>query len=142
MSDQLLRLRQGASSTHKYTLQFCTLAATSGWNEAALLSAYRQGLETSIRAQMAIFDDSIGLESFMLKANRIAQRLSACHTAEAAHQPASPANGPQYQNPCKWTQLASPVKNVLAEWQRGCVFTVLRLITSSGHAPTKPHIQR
>ncbi len=99
VSDQLLRLRQGTSSTHEYTLQFRTLAATSGWNEAALLGAYRQGLDTSIHAQMAIFHDSIGLESFMLKANRIAQRLSACHTAEAAHQPASPANGSPVPEP-------------------------------------------
>ncbi len=80
-------------------MQFRTLAAASGWNEAGLLSAYRQGLETSIRAQMAIFDDSIGLESFMLKANRIARRLSACHTAKAAHQPASPANGSPVPEP-------------------------------------------
>ncbi len=99
VSDQLLRLRQGTSSTHEYTLQFRTLAATSGWNEAALLGAYRQGLDPSIRAQIAIFDDSVGLESFMLKANRIAQRLSACQTAEAAHQPASPANGSPVPEP-------------------------------------------
>ncbi len=49
MSDQLLRLCQGASSTNEYTLQFRTLVATSGWNEAALLSAYRQGLDPHIR---------------------------------------------------------------------------------------------
>ncbi len=60
VSDQLLRLRQGTSSTHEYTLQFRTLAAASGWNEAALLSAYRQGLETSIRAQMAILTIPLG----------------------------------------------------------------------------------
>ncbi len=64
VSDQLLRLHQGTSSTDEYTLQFCTLAATSGWNEVALLSACRQALEPRIRAQMAIFDDSVGLESF------------------------------------------------------------------------------
>ncbi len=81
MSDQLLRLRQGTSSTHEYTLQFRTLAATCGWNEAALIGVYRQGLDTNIRTQMAIFDDAVGLESFMQKANRIAQRLSTCHTA-------------------------------------------------------------
>ncbi|XP_058604706.1 uncharacterized protein LOC131522871 isoform X2 [Onychostoma macrolepis] len=71
VSDQLLRLRQGTSSTHGYTLQFRTLAASSGWNEAALISAYRQGLESTIRKQMAIYDDSLGLEGFMQRANRI-----------------------------------------------------------------------
>ncbi|KAI2647695.1 Transposon Tf2-11 polyprotein [Labeo rohita] len=37
---------------------------TSGWNEVALLGAYRQGLNPEIRAAMALYDDSIGLESF------------------------------------------------------------------------------
>lgn len=53
VSDQLLRLRQGISSTSDYALHFRTLATTSGWNEAALVSACRQGLDPRIRAQMA-----------------------------------------------------------------------------------------
>ncbi len=99
VSDQLLRLRQGTSSTNEYTLRFRTLAATSGWNEAALPSAYRQGLETRIRAQMAIYDDSIGLESFIQRTSRIAQCLSACRSTEATHQPVSPANGSPVTEP-------------------------------------------
>ncbi len=71
VSDQLLRLHNGTSSTNKHTFQFRTMAATSGWNEAALLSVYRQGLDSGIGAQMAIYGDSVGLESFMQKANRI-----------------------------------------------------------------------
>ncbi|KAL0173126.1 hypothetical protein M9458_033437, partial [Cirrhinus mrigala] len=43
-SDQLFRLQQGTSSVNDYTLHFRTLAAASGWNETALLGAYRQGL--------------------------------------------------------------------------------------------------
>ncbi len=39
VTDQLMRLRQGASSTTDYILKFHTLVATSGWNEVALLSA-------------------------------------------------------------------------------------------------------
>ncbi len=75
VSDQLLRLLQGAKSTLEYTVHFRTLAATSGWNETALLSAYRQGLDPRIRTQMVIYDVSVVLESFMQKANRIAQRF-------------------------------------------------------------------
>uniref|UniRef100_A0A673N998 DUF4939 domain-containing protein n=1 Tax=Sinocyclocheilus rhinocerous TaxID=307959 RepID=A0A673N998_9TELE len=70
-----------------------------GWNEAALLSAYRQGLDPRLHAQMAISDDNVGLENFMLRANRIAQRLSACHTHEAAHQSAAPAASPPVPEP-------------------------------------------
>lgn len=62
--DQILRLRQGTSSTSDYTLQFCTLLVTSGWNKATLLSTYRQGLDPCIRAQTVIYDDTMGLESF------------------------------------------------------------------------------
>ncbi len=92
MSDQLLRLHQGTSSTDDYTLHFRTLVATSGWNEAALLSAYRQGLDPRIRSQMAIYDDSVG-------ANWISQRFAACHTTETAHQSVSPATGSPVPEP-------------------------------------------
>lgn len=64
--NQLLWLRQGTSSTSDYLLQFSTLAATSSWNEASLLSTYRQGLDPHIRAQMVIYDDdTMGMENFM-----------------------------------------------------------------------------
>ncbi len=86
--DQLLRLRQG-TSTSDYTLQFRTLAATSSWNEAALLSAYSQWLDPRSRAQMAIYDDTMGLENFMQRASRISQRLSHCQPEENRHLPAS-----------------------------------------------------
>ncbi len=100
MSDQLLSLRQGTSSTNMYTLHFRTLVAASGWKEKCpLLSAYQQGLGTIICAQMAIYGDSVGLESFMQRANRISQCLSACHMTEAAHQPVSPAKGSPVPEP-------------------------------------------
>ncbi len=98
MSDQLLRLRQGASSTNEYTLPFRTLVATTGWNEVAFLSAYRHGLDNRICAQMVIFD-YFGLESFMQKANRISQCLSAYHSTEATHQSVSPATGSPVPEP-------------------------------------------
>ncbi len=47
------------SSASDYTLQSGTLAASCGWNETALLTAYRQGLDPRIRAQMAIYDDNV-----------------------------------------------------------------------------------
>lgn len=56
--DQLIRLRQGRSTVSDYTLQFCTLAPAGGWNESALFTAYRQGLDSQICTQMAIYDDN------------------------------------------------------------------------------------
>ncbi len=108
MQDQLLRLRQKESSVDDYTLEFCTLAATSGWNEATLLSAYRLGLKPRIRAQMAIYDNNVGLESFMQCVSRISQCLTACYKDGAAHQLASPASGPLVTEPMQMdsTQLS------------------------------------
>ncbi|KAL0148369.1 hypothetical protein M9458_056349 [Cirrhinus mrigala] len=57
-SDQLFQLQQGSSSVNEYTL-----AAASVWNEVALLGPYRQGLNPEIRTAMALYNDSIGLES-------------------------------------------------------------------------------
>ncbi|KAL0185316.1 hypothetical protein M9458_021013, partial [Cirrhinus mrigala] len=56
-----------------------------GWNEAALLSAYRQGLDPLICAQVSIYDDTVGLENIMLLAS-----LSDCQPPEATNQLAAP----------------------------------------------------
>ncbi|KAI2648695.1 Transposon Tf2-8 polyprotein [Labeo rohita] len=90
-SDQLFRLRQGSSSVNDYTLHFRMLAATSGWNEVALLGAYWQGLNPDIRAAMALYDDSIGLESFLQRTTRVSQWLAACQPPVTATQSASVA---------------------------------------------------
>ncbi|KAL0172763.1 hypothetical protein M9458_033074, partial [Cirrhinus mrigala] len=90
-SDQLFRLQQGSSTVNDYTLRFRTLAAASGWNETALLGAYRQGPNPEIRAAMALYDDSIGLETFLQRTTRVSQRLAACQPLVTAPQSASVA---------------------------------------------------
>ncbi|KAL0153949.1 hypothetical protein M9458_050706, partial [Cirrhinus mrigala] len=90
-SDQLFRLHQGTSSVNHYTLHFRTLAAASGWNEKALLGAYRQGLNPDLRAAMALYDDSIGLEAFLQRTTKVTQNLAACQPPITAPQPASVA---------------------------------------------------
>ncbi|KAK3538694.1 hypothetical protein QTP86_013036 [Hemibagrus guttatus] len=42
--EELCKLQQGTLMVTEYAIQFRTLAAKSGWNEQALLAAYRQGL--------------------------------------------------------------------------------------------------
>lgn len=46
--DRLFTLRQGRRSVANYAVEFGTLAAESGWNEPALLCAFRQGLNDSV----------------------------------------------------------------------------------------------
>ncbi len=99
IGDQLIRLHQGTSSVSVYTLQFRTLAAACGWNETALLTTYRKGLDPQIRTQMAIYDDNVGLESFIQKAVKISQWLTTCLPDETAHSQASPAACPPVPEP-------------------------------------------
>lgn len=75
--NQLYHLCQNKSSVSDYTLQFHTLANFSGWKETALMTPFRQGLNPDIRQQMTIYDDVIGLESF-IQSTRISQHLTAC----------------------------------------------------------------
>ncbi len=89
--DELFQLRQADSSIHEYTLRFRTLAAGSGWNEVALLSTYRRGLNLALRQHMSIYDDSVGFESFLHKAARVSQRLTACHMDDIPIASASPS---------------------------------------------------
>ncbi|KAI2647957.1 Transposon Tf2-9 polyprotein [Labeo rohita] len=76
--DELIKLKQAKNNIHDYTLRFLALAASSGWNDVALLAAYRKGLQPTIRRQMAIYEDTVSLESFIKKAIHISQHLSAC----------------------------------------------------------------
>ncbi len=65
----------------------------------ALITAYHQGLGTQIKIKMAIYDENVGLESFIQRAVRISQRLTACLPAETAHSQASPAACPPVPEP-------------------------------------------
>ena len=76
--DQLLTLKQGDSTMADYALMFRTLSLASGWNEPALISVFRQGLTPTLQRQLALFDDTAGLEGLIQRAIRVAQRLAAC----------------------------------------------------------------
>ncbi|XDV31537.1 hypothetical protein PO909_002528 [Leuciscus waleckii] len=94
--DQLFRLRQGNSSVSDYALRFRTIAASSGWNEIALMTAYRQGLNSDICLQLAIYDDTIGIEKRIQRSILIAQHRTACFQNPSARPPrlSEPVNPP------------------------------------------------
>ncbi|KAL0190803.1 hypothetical protein M9458_013501, partial [Cirrhinus mrigala] len=75
-----------SSSVHEYTIHFCTLTVASGWNTVVLLSTYCQGLNLEIRTAMVLYDDTIGLESFLQRTTRVSQCLAACQTLVTAPQ--------------------------------------------------------
>ncbi|KAK3575091.1 hypothetical protein QTP86_020705 [Hemibagrus guttatus] len=90
IGERLCRLRQGSMTVSDFALQFQTLTAASGWNEQALITTYRQGLNPRIRLHLAAYEDSIGLEKFIQLSIRVATRMQLCFE-EHQDQSLSPA---------------------------------------------------
>ncbi|KAL0185695.1 hypothetical protein M9458_017365, partial [Cirrhinus mrigala] len=74
----------------EYSVKFRTLAASSGWNEMALLTTYRQGLEPNLRMMLAPYDDSMGLERFIQMTIRCAASISSYSNSSMSTGGASP----------------------------------------------------
>lgn len=51
-SQRLLQLQQGAGSVADYAIEFRILAASSGWNNAALLPVFRRGLLEGLQLEL------------------------------------------------------------------------------------------
>ncbi|KAL0150107.1 hypothetical protein M9458_054534 [Cirrhinus mrigala] len=95
--EQLYHLKQGAMTTHEYSLRFRTLAAASGWNERSLLTTYRLGLEPKFRLQLAALDDNMGLEKFIQQSLRCSDRMKSYQSnqetvSNALLRPSEPIN--------------------------------------------------
>jgi len=88
--DQLLQLHQGKKTIAEYSLEFRTLASNSGWNERLLISVYRRGLNPALRLQLAIYDDSLGIEKFIQQAIHVQQRSQNCYRDDLCCHSASP----------------------------------------------------
>ncbi|KAK3537159.1 hypothetical protein QTP70_002654 [Hemibagrus guttatus] len=78
VGEELCRLQQGKLTVPEYALQFRTLAAKSGWNEQALLAAYRQGLNPQVRLHIAAYEDAMGLERLIQLSIRVAACMQSC----------------------------------------------------------------
>lgn len=82
----LLSLCQGHRSVLDYTIEFCTLAADSGWNNSALVDAYLNGLSAIVKDQLVSLDILEELDRVVALTNKIDRRLRD-HEREAAHAP-------------------------------------------------------
>uniref|UniRef100_A0A9J7X2D2 Retrotransposon gag domain-containing protein n=1 Tax=Cyprinus carpio carpio TaxID=630221 RepID=A0A9J7X2D2_CYPCA len=88
IGEKLYNLKQGKMSVNEYALQFRMLAATSGWNEQALITTYRQGLDPHVRLHLAAYEDTIGLERFIQLSIRFATHMQSCleeHQGQPQH---------------------------------------------------------
>ena len=58
-----------------FAIEFCTLAAESGWNTEAMVTAFHQGLSNSIKDELASLELGVDLDSLIMLAIRIENRL-------------------------------------------------------------------
>ncbi|KAK3521274.1 hypothetical protein QTP70_002920 [Hemibagrus guttatus] len=75
LTSSLLRMHQGIHSVAAYTIDFRTVAATSGWNEQALQAAYVQGLSEELKDELAARDPPDNLEALYELMIRMDNRL-------------------------------------------------------------------
>ncbi|KAK6314066.1 hypothetical protein J4Q44_G00155250 [Coregonus suidteri] len=79
-ASRLFRLRQGARPVADFTIEFCTLAAESGWNTEALVTTFHQGLSNPIKDELAareLGEDLKSLKTLAIRSdNRIQGRIS------------------------------------------------------------------
>ncbi|KAK3553874.1 hypothetical protein QTP70_012711 [Hemibagrus guttatus] len=97
LGERLCRLKQGNMSVAEYALQFRTLAAASGWNEQALITTYRQGLDPRVHLHLAAYEDSMRLEKFIQLSIRFATQMQLClkeHQSQPAATTATSQSGP------------------------------------------------
>ena len=90
-SSRLLTIRQGSRSVAQYTLQFRILAAESRWNDHALLSVYRKGLNDSIK-DLIVRDTPTTLSELISLSLKMDTRLQERRADKAQRMPSRPAS--------------------------------------------------
>ncbi|KAK3555117.1 hypothetical protein QTP86_010022 [Hemibagrus guttatus] len=71
ISLQLMELRQGSETAADYAIRFRTLAAQSGWNDAALWAVFRAGLNPGLQAELACHTEATSLSQFVATSIRL-----------------------------------------------------------------------
>ncbi|KAK3548260.1 hypothetical protein QTP70_007187 [Hemibagrus guttatus] len=138
VGEELCKLRQGKLTVTEYTLQFRTLAAKTGWNEQALLAAYRQGLSPQARLHLAAHEDAIGLERLIQLSISVVTRMQSCvHRSQDQSPPYTRCNRPEHVSPPEPApepmQLGTTHLNP-AEWQRRLTQSLCLYCGDPGHA--------
>ncbi|KAK3558149.1 hypothetical protein QTP86_010812 [Hemibagrus guttatus] len=107
----------------EYAIQFRTLAAKSGWNEQALLTAYCQGLSPQVRLHLAAHEDAIGLERLIQFSIRVAIRMQSCvHRSQDQSRPPEPAPEPALEPMQRGTTHLNPAKRQRRLTQSLCLY--------------------
>ena len=73
---RLLSLRQGSRSVAEYSIEFRTLVAESGWNEAASQAVFVQGLTEQLKDELVSHPEPGTLDDLIALSIRIGNRCS------------------------------------------------------------------
>ena len=122
--DQLLALRQGSQSAADYALHFRTLAATSGWNDAALLAVFHQGLNADLKSELACREGTADLEQFLQLAVRLDNLLRTRRPTRTSAHNYNPPLAAALRNLCSLAVRNLPWRRGIGEGRSGCVCTV------------------
>ncbi|KAK3553613.1 hypothetical protein QTP70_006055 [Hemibagrus guttatus] len=96
ISVRLMELRQGSEAAADYAIRFRTLAAQSGWNDAALWAVFRAGLHPALQSELACHEEATTLSQFVATAIRL-DNLRRQHRA-GAHASARPQRRMDYSS--------------------------------------------
>ncbi|KAL0201043.1 hypothetical protein M9458_004230, partial [Cirrhinus mrigala] len=75
VDSRLYHLRQGERSVSKYTMDFRTLAVQTQWSDAALRTAFYEGLSSRLKDELAVRELPATLEGMIQLALRVDQRM-------------------------------------------------------------------
>ncbi|KAF4089148.1 hypothetical protein AMELA_G00063230 [Ameiurus melas] len=73
--EELLTIQQESRSVWEYALDFRTVAARCGWNDAALKTMFRGGLNADVTRELVCRDDRASLDDLITLANRLDRLL-------------------------------------------------------------------
>ncbi|KAL0199846.1 hypothetical protein M9458_003033, partial [Cirrhinus mrigala] len=76
VDSRLYHLKQGSRSVSRYTTEFRTLAVQTTWSNAALRTAYYEGLSIRLKDELAVRELPDTLEGMIQLALRVDQRMS------------------------------------------------------------------
>ncbi|KAK3553761.1 hypothetical protein QTP70_009181 [Hemibagrus guttatus] len=71
ISVRLMELRQGSEAAADYAIHFRTLAAQSGWNDAALWAFFHAGLHPALQSELVCHVEATSLSQFVATAIRL-----------------------------------------------------------------------
>lgn len=108
-SKRLLTLHQGTRSVAEYSVEFRTLSAEAGWDDAALQTVFLNGLSEQLKDELALKDDSSDLDSLISTAIRLDNRLRERKRERNTRPPAVSVLTRSVSNPRAPTLLPAPL---------------------------------